>query len=313
MNLIVRSANELILSILKSRGFSFVSYVPSVLLKCVSDEKDSFQDYTNVRICIIGFNKIDYQSYYSEIIKSYKSGKSDISHLVAIDIDDSERIPRFALDTSGNFDVIVHTSIADVDNILTSIMLDISLYHYFSLSHDINDRKQFNKIKFEYLKAHFERTLQEKTYGSVLGDKPIYLPFSLDAIKALARRKKAESRNETINELIMSFGDFILHYLSYEIRCNIRGSILHADEHRSKIKMFGDLQKYVEKYIKDNSSAKEFYLIVFPEVTKIGSISNVEFIYDSGKYDSSKTKELFESMASVDNYQIVKVIKEEDA
>ena len=301
MNFIVDSSNDLIRSILTGGNFSFIDYLPSVLLKSVNDENSSFKDCKNVRICIVGFNNIDYTDNYNHVIEEFKSGTSDISHLVAIHIVDNEKNPKFLYDDTGSFDVLIRTSIDDIENVLVSIMLDISLYHYFSLSSDLEKRKKFNIEKYKYLHDHISADEQKDTYGHAFDGKPIYLSLSLKNINKLSRRKLRESRSETIDELIKDFDCFVLSSLSYEIKCNNRGSILNPNIHRNNIFHFGDVQDYIRNHI----DVQLYYILVPENMTNESNLYMIK--YDHG---IQSIKDWVEVAAKSGNYQIVKVVEE---
>lgn len=300
MNFIVASSNDLIRSILTGGNFSFIDYLPSVLLKSVNDDNTTFIDCKNVRICIVGFNNIDYRSNYNKVIDEFKSGTSDISHLVAIHIIDNEKHPRFIHDDNECFDVLIRTSIDDIENVLVSIMLDISLYHYFSLSTDLEKRKNFNVKKYEYLCNNITPDEQKDIYGQAFDETPIYLSLSLKNINKLSRRKVRESRSEAINELIKDFDCFVLSSLSYKINCNDRGSILLPGIHKENILHFGDVQDYIRTHID-----KQQYYILVPE-----NLTNDTHIYMI-EYDHSidSIKEWVGYAAQSGNYQLVEVVK----
>lgn len=300
MNFIVNSVNELIRAVLTGGNFSFIDYLPSVLLKCVTDDKPSNLDCKNVRICIVGFNDIDYKSNYKKIINEFTSGKSDISHLVAIHIEDREKTPKFVFDDGESFDVLIHTSMDALENVLASIMLDISLYHYFSLSGDLDKRKAFNAEKHNYLRTTLTPEKQKDIYGQAIDERPIYLSFSLDRINTLSRRKKHDRRSETIDGLIRDFECFILSALSHEVKCNNHGSIINPDEHRDSIHNFGDIQDY----IRDHKSDEQYYIIAPHNLTDTASLYMIN--YD---HDFASTKDWVGVAAKAGEYEIIKVIK----
>lgn len=301
MNFIVNSVNELVRTVLTGGNFAFIDYLPSVLLKCVTDDDPSDFNCKNVRICIIGFNNIDYKSNYKKIINEFASGKSDISHLVAIHIVDGKKPPKFVFDESKCFDVLIHTSMDDLENVLASIMLDISLYHYFSLSGDLDKRKTFNIKKHKYLRSTLTLDKQKDIYGQAIDERPIYLSFSLERINILSRRKKLESRSETINDLIHDFESFILSVLSHEIKCNNRGSIFNPDEHRNSIQNFDK----IEDYIREHKNLDQYYVIAPHNLTDNNSLCMIN--YD---HDSAAAKDWVGKVAKAGEYDIIKVIIE---
>lgn len=298
MNFIVESTNQLIHSILTGGNFSFIDYLPSVLLKCVNDDVSSFSDCKDVRICIIGFNKIDYRGNYNKVIKEFKSGASDISHLVAIHIMDNENNPTFLYDEKGDFDVLIRTSIDHIGKVLASILLDISLYHYFSLSSDLAKRKNFNTQKFNYLKSKLSDIEQKNIYGQTLKERSIYLSLSLKNINKLSMRDR-ESRKKTIDELIKDFENFVLSGLSCEVQCNSRGSIIHPDEHRETILNYSDVQDYIRHHV----DTTKYYIIVPGNSTKKASIYMIK--YD---HDIDLIREWVAVVANMSEYQIIKVV-----
>lgn len=300
VNLIVYSANDLIKSILTSGNFSFINCLPSVSMQSISEDKQSFKDCNNVRICISGFNEIDYTDNYSNIISQYQRDCSDISHLVAVHITEKASKPKFSIDSKNNFDVIIESSLEHLENVLVAIMLDISLYHYFLLSDDLQKRKMFNKLKFDYLCSNTSQQEQTKIYGAKLDpNSPIYLPFSLKSVMKLSARSKKETRSEAIEELVNEYAYFLAETVSYKILINERGSILNPVEH-TELKNRSLIEDTIQKNIKYNK-----YLILIPEnLTETATPIVVEFNTDGGIV-SWMNKELETSTS----YQIIKVFK----
>ena len=177
---VVNISNELIKDILCGGSFSSVKCKPTVTMKCVGESLGNYTDYSNIRICVAKYNNFDYTPNYSKVIEAVKIDKTNISHLVALHIYSVPRPIKFYEDASNEFDAIVETDLDHLEKLLTTIMLDISLYHYFSLPSDLQFRRDFNRVKFDYIKNKYGHNNIKKIYGeNVSLDKTIYLPFSM--------------------------------------------------------------------------------------------------------------------------------------
>ena len=300
INFIVYSANNLIKNILTSGNFSFVNCFPSVMMHSICDEIQEFHDCNNVRICITGYNTIDYSRNYLNIIEKHKNNSSDISHLVAIHIRDKLNKPKFLVDVDQNFDVKIESDLEHLENVLVAIMLDISLYHYFLLSDDLLKRKQFNIIKFGYICANNSTQDQIKIFGVKLeNDNPIYLPISLKHVVKLSGRTNKGRRNEVISELVDNYADFLAESLSVKLEVDEQGTIINCQDFNNS-----DVLRIVEKAVKENANAEKFLIIIPENLTEKDDCIVVKYETDVG-FVSWMNKE----RENTSPYQIIMVIK----
>lgn len=218
-------SNGVISKIMSSGCFATIRCKPSVSLKCVEDYAASAFECENVRICITKYCGKDYSSYYQKVVDDFKNDKSDISHLVAINIGDSKKT-YFHSDELNSFDAVIETNLESLDLILESIMLDIALYHYFNLRDDLEDRKKFNSYKWQYITTKFNEEEKKLYFGTMPLEKINYLPFSLPSIKKYNLQRNTNSLKATIDELIKRFGFFVATSINvrlvYNTNCSIR-------------------------------------------------------------------------------------------
>ncbi len=302
INLVVYSANDLIKTILTGGNFSFINCLPTVFMQSVCEDKsNSDDDITNVRICISGFNDIDYTENYEKIIQKYKNETSDISHLVAIYINQKATRTRFIPDPKNQFDVIIESNLENLENILVAIMLDISLYHYFLLSGDLKKRKDFNLYKYEYVCSTFSQQDQEKIYGNqFVKEQKLYLPLSLKAVKALSIRTNKDRRTQTITDLISEYANFLADIVSHKIEINESGSILNPNQHKSLLHY-----NQIEQIIKNNHSHNKFLIIVPDDLTDTNKEIVLPYISDNEKINPWISKD----NEDIGTYQIILVSK----
>lgn len=239
-------SNRTIKEILYGGCFSHIKCKPLVEMKCISQHNESVLDCSNVRICIAKYNGIDYKSNYNSVIKSAKENRNNISHLVALYISNSKQKPIFRVDEQGDFDAIVETDLDHLDSVLLAIMLDISLYHYFQLSDDIEDRKDFNTVKFNYILSSYNIEEFEKIYGKNTNhDSPFYLPFSLEDVTELRGITNRIHRNKIIKVLITKYSQFLIDCFSTKVVLDKHYYISNSKD-IAQDKYYKHLEKYIE-------------------------------------------------------------------
>lgn len=234
--------------------FSSVKCKPTIDMRCVGEAADKFSDYSNVRICVVKYDNFDYSSNYRNIIEAVKNDKNDISHLVALYIhsNPNHRSFKFYKDDKNSFDAIIETDLDHLEHLLTAIMLDISLYHHFSLPDDLNFRKSFNNIKFNYILNKTTIDDLKPIFGDLINkESPIYLPFSMKRVLELNRRIRQEKRNETINLLTKDYALFLVETISKNIWIDEKGYISNLDEIKKE-----EYFSFVESYIKEQRVGK---------------------------------------------------------
>jgi|GEM_PF-4689412 len=298
VNLIVRAANDSIKEILSQGSFAYINCFPTVLMRSVSEDSTIRIDNNKARICILKYNDIDYSDNYESLINDYRSGRSDISHLVAVALYDREQKPQFDVDSLGHFDVIIKTSIERLQHVLIAIMLDISLYHYFLQSDALNDRKDFNRKKLEYIFANDELFSQ---YGiKNKKDVPTYLPISWKNILKYERLRTKESRQEHVSTLIDDYANFLLNSIAYNVTFNENGRIANSS-YDPLIKNFDLIQEFVEKTYCD-SHAKKISFIVPDNATTIDQINMIKYNDDAPDSIESWMNKKVENIGA---YQII--------
>lgn len=213
LKIIANISNQEIEKILRDNSFAYIRCLPSINVEelhsasCINDE-----DAERVRICVIGYDDTSYEKAYSSICKNYNNNKLKISHLVGLKISSKSTCVKFYKPENSMFDVVVETGLVDLQTILVSIMLDISIYHYFSLSSDLQYRKTFSQLKIDYI-----RNSENKTkYGEKVDFDIIkYLPFSYPYVSEMNR--SYEKGSEILTSLLRDYFDFITKCVCEEI------------------------------------------------------------------------------------------------
>lgn len=220
LKLVINGANSHIKKILQQEeNFSYIRCLPNIEME--EANKHPFgQNIDFVRVCVIGHNNKNYENSYYDICKKYVNNTLDISHLIGLHIDNNLKDVSFSKPKDSPFDVIVKSNLDDLVVLLISIMLDTSLYHYFSLNNDIKYRKSFSEIKMKGIKDD----LSIDEYGNVTNLADIkYLPFSYSCIKkyTLSAKKELDSSvEEIINVLIKKYFDFIKKHVCFHLEYN---------------------------------------------------------------------------------------------
>lgn len=270
---IVTAANNLLMELVDGGTFSFVNCIPSVHMECISNVPTNSADYENIRICVAHFDEYDYTENYQGLIQEYKSGRTGISHLVALNITSRQQKALFSADKEKNFDTIITTSLDHLEHVLVSIMFDISIYHYFGLSNELPYRKKFNNIKFDYLVQKLDKKQQGENYGEIFPQEPIYLPISLPGIRKLGRRVKPESRKEAVKEMLNTFATFLAESsMSVQVKKDSQGDIISTSP-----LIPDDLYSEVEEIIQERSNIKKFSIVFLNNSTKNLTAKVVEY------------------------------------
>ena len=262
INQIVVLSNRQIAQILKEGNFSFIRCMPTVLMRCVDSNIGEQSNYNDVRICIAKFNNTDYTSNYTNIVNDFQHGDSNISHLVALHIVTKTQKTKFMKDHQGNFDAIIEVNLENLQNLLVSIMLDISLYHYFTLSTDIRKRKEFNTAKYRYVVNTDFNAAQALYGGNLSKNDPIYLPITLRFIKELSRREAKDSRAESILNMQKWYCVFLAESLGIKVQRNDVGSIINPYEFKG-----GENYKVVEDFVRNHANYERKYIIIVPDTS----------------------------------------------
>lgn len=216
LKIIVNNSNDKIERILRSSSFAYVRCMPSVNIEEMSSDTFADKEAERVRVCVIGYNDESYESSYRNICTQYKENKLNISHLVGVKINKNVASVKFYRPEQSPFDVIVEMKLCDLEDILVSIMLDISIYHYFSLSNEIEYRRKFSAIKMNIIKE----SEHINDYGDIDNiDNIDYLPFSYPYVKEISINK-AENTFKFISNALSDYFKFIKKYVCTTIDFN---------------------------------------------------------------------------------------------
>lgn len=213
LKIIVNVSNEKIARILRDSSFAYVRCLPSVNVEELCAEMLINEEVERVRVCVIGYNEASYENSYSHICEQYVQNKLNISHLVGVKINTSVNSVKFYKPEGSPFDVIIETGLFDLENILVSIMLDISIYHYFALSNEIQYRRKFSALKMNSIRE--SNHINE--YGDNVNLSEIhYLPFTYPYVKKISEDKNGEI-SSIINEALDEYFEFIARYVCFDI------------------------------------------------------------------------------------------------
>ena len=220
LKLIISESNRQIGKILQEEAnFSYIRCLPIIGME-EANKQPTEENIDFVRVCVIGYDHKNYEESYKEICSQYEKNKLNISHLIGVKIDSQSTSVKFSKPDNSPFDVIVESNFDSLVAILISIMLDTSLYHYFSLNNDIAYRKNFSNIKMEGIK----KELKEEDYDEISNLENIrYLPLSYPYIKKylkLSKKNTETSKESVINDLINYYFEFVKNYACYHLEYN---------------------------------------------------------------------------------------------
>ena len=303
MYTIVDMANRRIEAMLCCGAFLRINCLPTAKLTMVPAVTNSKLKKDNIRLCIIKYKNIDYSGNYMEIVNDYKSRRSNISHLVALNIlDDNDDTVCFEQDKEDRFDVVIKSNRSHLENILVSIMLDISLYHYFLLSKELRERIEFNQKKINYIINNNSTEKLKEIYGTSFETYiPKYLPFSLIYIKNVYESDKPLA--EIINDVLINYSKFISSILLVIVHINNNGSV-------KDIEKYEDIIHTVQKLTKKDPSIKNI-IISFLDSTQKGIGNVLEYNKDVPLSDNW-IQDLYKSNDLVQSYTMFKIISEEN-
>lgn len=211
LKLIINASNTKIGKILQDGSFSYIRCLPFIEMEDAT-KKPSDDLVDLVRVCVIGYNDKNYENIYSDICDDYEKNKLDITHLVGLKINSSLETIKFIKPNNSSFDVVIETNLSNLELILISIMLDTSIYHYFSLNNDIKYRKSFSKLKIQGIKElnYIEDYGKDTDFSKI-----DYLPFSYPYVKRYFK-SHGENKNEVCKKVT---DDLIKDFFSFIISC----------------------------------------------------------------------------------------------
>ena len=164
LNYITNEVNDIVRKINDCYLIKSMQSLPKVECSSVTDKAKLVNEFHNVRICLVKYNNVDYSSSYDEVIKMYKGGQQDISHLISLTIDSNISDICWNNDKKEEFDVNIETNLDQLKIVLISIMMDIILYRHFNLSSDLRKRKEFSIIKRNYILDTYKNNGTQKVY-----------------------------------------------------------------------------------------------------------------------------------------------------
>lgn len=221
LKIIINTSNRNIRKILQDGSFSYIKCLPYIEME-EANKKPTIRMVELVRVCVIGYNEKNYEDVYSDICEKYLNNTLNISHLIGLKINTDLKAIKFTKPEESSFDVIIESNLNDLESILISIMLDTSIYHYFSLNNDIEYRKNFSQIKINGIKS----SKYVDYYGNDIDLSNIkYLPFSYPYVKKyfeLQSENSNQEREKIISELITAYFTFIKQYVCKAIDYNRR-------------------------------------------------------------------------------------------
>ncbi|MCD7825539.1 MAG: hypothetical protein LUH14_06230 [Clostridiaceae bacterium] len=262
LNHICEEANSFMSKLFGSQIFVKSECVPTVVMKSISKNPENFEnpDFKGVRVCITEYDGIKFDEYYKKYATMEARMEQDISHLIAINlfteayIKTKKKKPVKAAWKKSRiegYDAEITLAVDELEHVLSSIMLDIALYHYFELPREFESRYGFGTIKKEYLEKEFSPKEMEGIYGSKAKSREeiLYLPFAQSYIQKLY-----ESVSCT-GELISSFKDMIYKYVADWVVINSEQKTvslrlrnrLYPDEHNRLAKELFDALEPKEK------------------------------------------------------------------
>ena len=214
LNYICRGANSFMTKVFKTQIFVKSECVPTVVMKPISKNPEKFDnpDFNGVRVCITKYDNISFDGYYKKYTTMEVREEQDISHLISIKLSSKEQSNKKVIwkkSTLEGYDAEITLWVNELERVLSSIMLDIALYHYFNLPVEFKSRYEFGKIKIDYLEKEFSPKRMEGIYGSKSKSRDgiLYLPFAQSCIH------KLYDSADSSKDLISSFRDMVYKYV----------------------------------------------------------------------------------------------------
>ena len=251
MAFIVDEANRIVQEFIRKNYDNFKKHcLTEIILKSLTQYyKDStttkpFDSIAcnGLRICLTKFADYNFDEYYDNALSTEKKEESDISHLVAIKITEEKTIWRTPNKQKEDiFDATVETNVDDLLRVLVSIMVDILLYHSFSLPEQYTIRKQFPIWKRSYILDKFSNDDISLNYGNSRKELEEigYIPISLNYISGDSLRIDAA-------HLYSRFGDLIFSKVVPEViesSLSVKTNVLYTENLQDIVSQNCDLLK----------------------------------------------------------------------
>lgn len=243
LKLITDDANQKVARIMSSDAFSNAKYVPSVEIVPISKEQNAFikNGLTDLRLCVIEADDLNFDEYYQQLLTPDQQKSSDISHLLGIKLSTKEKKTKWKVSESTTYSACIETTLNGLVDVITSIILDIALYHYFKLPRDWNYRNKFSENKVSYIQATVAQKEIRRLYGLSVEEvsKIKYLPISTRFLYGIYDNERE------IEKLVTAFTAFYYDYVIDELRLNGLGEkVVHQ-----KIKCAEDIAAEKRKQI----------------------------------------------------------------
>lgn len=262
INYIVEESNRKAYRIIAENGEFLNHCFPRIELSAIEQYIKNTEFNTaglqvkGLRICLTNIDKYDYTDlfYKSHIFSEYI--ENEISHIVAIKINTKRKKAVWTTDPNNKFHAVVETSLDCLSRILLSIMIDIMLYHSYSLPNDIKYRYDFAEIKKRHLISKKSEEDLKRIYGSEKErlTKLRYLPLSYAYISPDCKCK--------LKETLHNYSDLVINNVLYCISST--GTIIKSYKqsiYKDDDKIINDYLGYISSAISKSSIDGEEYIV----------------------------------------------------
>lgn len=221
IKIITNATNEALKRKMRDGSLVFVGSMPSFTLEEMHNcKREIVEKYDDVRICLLKYNNVDFEKEYS-LINAQKGG---ISHLIGLEINSTDTEIRFSPSKNELFDVNIKVGLSVLKKLLTSIMIDISLYYYYHLSNNIESRKNFSEFKVRKI---FDLHKNDNYILDGGVDDIKYLPFSLPYVEELFESKVDATR--IFEKLFIDFFDLVSLFNLKTLTYNLNREPINVD------------------------------------------------------------------------------------
>lgn len=221
VKIITNATNEVLKRKMRDGSLVFVGSMPSFTLEEMHNcKRETVEKYDDVRICLLKYNNVDFEKEYS-LINAQKGG---ISHLIGLEINSTDTEIRFSPAKNELFDVNIKVGLSVLKKLLTSIMIDISLYYYYHLSNNIESRKKFSEFKVRKI---FDLHKNDNYILDGGVDDIKYLPFSLPYVEELFESKVDATR--IFEKLFIDFFDLVSLFNLKTLTYNLNREPINVD------------------------------------------------------------------------------------
>jgi len=233
----------------------------------------SHSPYTNLkknvdkdlRVCIIKFNDCDYTDIYVEYLRNLDFKANNISHLIAITINDRmEEEPKWKNPsiTNCHINAEVECNRNYLGVIILSILFDIVLYHAYGLSQDYDVRRKYKLEKTKFIHNTFHDEIL-----SLYGNSPEnlidvkYLPLSY---KYIMESNATLISPEVFEKLVNDFNEIFIKMIStiFIDKIIITQNKFKLDSNIFENNLPDSVSEVIEKNISKIKEAKRNYCLL---------------------------------------------------